>query len=521
MDDTPWRATGTADSVAASSLWEATTEQTSFPSLEETLHVDVAVVGGGMTGVTAAVLLKRAGASVALIEAMHIGSGVSGGTTAHLTLSADARYQDLVTDFDATQARMVAESQRAAIERIAQFVAEEGIDCDFQRVPGYLYTESESDVQTIWNEAEIAQQLGIAATQTSEVPLPFPVKAALRFGDQAQFHPLKYLQALARTIPGAGCHLFERTRVLHISDDEPCRIRTERGTVVARNVILATHAPIHDRESTPDLLLIQSKISAYRSYVLGVRLNEPVPEGLFWDTDDPYHYLRRARDAAGDLLLVGGADHKTGHKTETEEQYQQLEQYVRERFNVADIAYRWSAQVYEPADGLPYIGRPNLHSHIYISTGYSGNGMTFGTLGGMILADLTLGRVNAWSEVYAVNRLNLLASGAQLVSETLDTAARFVGDRLKSDVSSVPRIPRGEGRIVSAAGDQYAVYRDDAGELHSFSPVCSHAGCIVQWNSAEKTWDCPCHGGRYDAQGFVLEGPPMYDLEPRPLPPEL
>lgn len=499
------------------SPWTDTAERPTFPQLEGDIAVDVAIVGGGITGLTAAALLKRAGRSVAVIEALRIGSGVSGRTTAHLTLSADARYQELASTFGLEGARHVAESQRAAIECIAAFAAEERIDCDFERVPGYLYTETTRDIPMLQREAEIANRLGIAVRLIDDVPLPFPALAAVQFDNQAQFHPLKYLYGLARTIPGNGCHIFEQTRVLDIRDGTICRIHTDQGDLRANQVILATHAPIHSFGFLADLLVtIQSKVVPYRSYVLGVRLDGPPPQGLFWDTADPYHYLRRATDAQGDLLIVGGADHQTGHVSDTTRHYTDMECYVQERFAVTSVDYYWSAQSFEPADGLPYIGAAALHPRIYVATGYSGNGMTFGTMAGILLADQLQGRANPWSDLYGANRLNL-SGGGQLVSFNVDVAARYVGDRLRSDGTALPNIPHNEGRIVSIGGEQFAVYRDADGQLHSFSPVCTHAHCIVRWNAAEKTWDCPCHGGRYDAQGFVLNGPPVYDLAPKPL----
>lgn len=385
-------------------------------------------------------------------------------------------------------------------------------------MPGYLYTETPEDVALLQQEYTATQSLGLDTELTDDVPLPFPVQQALCFAQQAQFHPLKYLYGLARTIPGGGCHLFEQTRVLDIRDDSSCRVRTTHGTITAAAVVLATHAPIHSFTFLTDLLLtVQTKMIPYRSYVLGVRLAEAAPQGLFWDTEDPYHYIRSYQDEQGELLIVGGADHKTGHKTATENNYGQIEAYVYERFAVERIDYHWSAQSYEPADGLPYIGNTNLHPQIYLATGYSGNGMTFGTLAAMILADQIVGKPNQWRELYDANRLHLSAGGQQLVEASADMAARFIGDRLKAG-PRLREVPNNSGQVLSLGGEQFAIYRDEQGRLHSYSPVCTHAHCIVQWNSAERTWDCPCHGGRYDAHGFVLEGPPVYDLEPKPLP---
>ncbi|MEW6498913.1 MAG: FAD-binding oxidoreductase, partial [Cyanobacteriota bacterium] len=395
-------------SVAAStSLWQTTTPKTSFLQLASDITVDVAVVGGGITGFTAALLLKQAGLSVAVIEALAIGGGVTGHTTAHIAEVPDIGYQSLISNFGQEGALLAAQSRRAAIEQIARFVQEEEIVCSFQRLPGYLYTESSEDVSYLEGEAIAASQLGIPASLTKDVPLPFPIKEGILFPNQAQFNSLEYLQGLAKAFSTSGGHIFEQTRVLNISGDSPYQLHTQRGSVTARQVILATHTPIHDITSLQDLYLLSTKIAPYRSYVLGVRLrSSPPPVGLFWDTQEPYHYTRTYVDpSAGEFLIVGGADHKTGEKVDTQMSFQKLEVYVRSRFPVESIPYHWSAQWYEPVDGLPFIGKSFAHDQIYVATGYSGNGISFGTVSGMLIADQILGRPNAWSELYDPNRI--------------------------------------------------------------------------------------------------------------------
>ncbi len=500
------------------SIWQATAPTQQYPTLAENMAVDIAIVGGGITGITAAVLLKRAGKKVAVFEADRIGSGVTGRTTAHLTEILDTRYQTLMADHGRQQTRQIAAASRAAIEQIADLVDQYQVDCDFRRVPGFLYTESAADRRLIEQEVDVARSLGIAAHVSQDVPLPFPIQIAAQFDNQAQFHVLKYLHALAQHIPGEGSHLFEMTRVLNIDDSSPCRLETRQGVVTAQAVVLATHAPIHDLSFLSGLLpLVQTRIFPYRSYVLGIRLKQPhMQEGLYWDTAEPYHYIRTHTDEQGQVLIVGGADHKTGHTIDTHTPYQELITYTHERFDLESIDYHWSAQVYESGDGLPLIGRAPLASNIYVSTGYSGNGMTFGTLGGMVLADILLGRTNPWVEFCDPSRIT--PSGIdELIVENVDVAKHFVVDRGKQDVDELVAIPPDEGRIMNINGKQYAVYRDKQGNVHTFSPVCTHVHCIVTWNTAEKTWDCPCHGGRFDAMGFVLNGPPVMDLEPGPL----
>ncbi len=492
----------------STSVWMESTPPTPFPRLDGNRTCDVAIVGGGITGLTAALLLARSGKQVVVVDSGQIGYGVSGHTTAHLTTMVDAHYQSLIKDFGAEQARLVAESSRAAIEQIAALVAEESIDCDFARVTGYLYSESAADEALLHDEIAAAAHVGIAAAWVANLPLPFPIHRAIKVDDQAQFNPLPYLYALAQAVQRHGGAVYEFSHVEAVDGGAPCQVTTDRGTLTAAAVIIATHMPIND-------LYLVAKAEPYRSYVLGVRLDGPVPKGLFWDTADPYHYTRQARDGQGELLVVGGEDHKTGHEVDTEQPLRVLEEYVRERYKVREVVYRWSAQVYEPIDGLPFIGEYPLRPNVYAATGYSGTGMTFGTLAGMLLADQIRGVANPYRELYSINRLKPLAGGPSMIKAGIAEAVRFVGDRFKTDVEGTGEIPLGEGRLITLDGEQTAVYRDEQGHLHAMTPVCTHLGCIVGWNNAEKSWDCPCHGGRYSATGTVIEGPPTQDLAER------
>jgi len=493
------------------SLWLATSEGTNFPALQADLAVDVAIVGAGITGLTAATLLKKAGLSVAVIEAEGVGQGVSGLTTAHITEALDRSCRQLIKDMGEENARLAAESARVALARIAAFVREGQIDCDFMRVPGFQYTQDPETMPELEAEHEAAASLGSEVTLTRKVPLPFNVAGALRFDGQAQFHPRHYLLALALAIPGKRSHVFERTRVVKVEDGEPCRVLTSEGTVTARHVIVATHAPFNN-------VLLQTKVASYRSYVLALRLmeGEVPPLGLFWDTEDPYHYIRGQASEGGPLLIVGGEDHKTGKDEDTTERFETLLAFAAARFKVASVQYRWSAQVIEPVDGLPFIGRESGSEHVYVATGYSGTGMTFGTLAAMINTDLILDRKNPYQDLYDPGRFKAKASIVDYVKENVDFPIHLVQDRLKSaETTSLAEVAKGEGKIVELAGEKTAVYRDERGLLHAVSPVCTHMGCHVGFNNAEKTWDCPCHGSRFDKDGKVLNGPAEKPLESR------
>lgn len=492
------------------SYWRQTEGAPRQPRLEGDLRAEVAVVGAGITGLTAARLLAAAGRRVVVLEQEAIGAGTSGSTSAHVTQVPDRRFHRLVSDFGRDSARRVVESTGAALGQIARFVQEDGIDCDFARIPAFLYTERGGDLQEIDREAEAASEAGMEARRLGpdEVPLPFRVVGAVRFEGQARFHAMKYLAGLARSATAAGARIFEGTRVREVRDGEPCRVETDRGVVSADRVLFATHTPA-------GLSLLHGELEPMRSYVMAVRLRDRrPPDGLFFDTAEPYRYTRLQPDPRGAVLIVGGADHHTG-EGEPGESYRELEEYVRSRWDVESVVARWSAQLYEPPDGLPLIGGALSSSRVFLATGYSGTGLVFGTLGGMMMADAALGRPNPWEDLYRTSRLKPLVSGPELAKLNVHVATTFVRDRLEiPKVRDLSEVPAGEGRVVEWQGERVAVYREPSGATHAVSPVCTHALCIVHWNAAEKTWDCPCHGGRYTPEGRVIEGPPVEDLRP-------
>ena len=483
---------------SSESLWLRTVADPGFPPLTGDASVDVCVVGGGMAGVTAARLLQRAGKRVALLEQGKIGNGVTGFTTAHLTEALDTRYFELRKTFGNDGARLAAQSHRAAIEHIARTVDEEKLDCGFRYLPGYLYSEESPD--QIVQEHEAARACGIEVAVLDRAPLPFPTKKTLRFERQGQFHPLRYLLPLARQVAQRGGLVHEQTRALDVRDGEPCTLRTAQGLVRATQVLVCTHTPVNDK------FFMHTKLAQYRSYVVTARPVQRI-DGLFWDDADPYHYLRM-HDGQ---LIAGGEDHKVGQKANTNEAYDRLREYVRARFD-APVEGEWSAQVVEPVDGLPYIGRNSLNAHVFVATGFSGNGMTGGTLAAMLLADLVVGKSNVWEPLYKATRLS---AGAALewTKENVDYPLHLVVGALKgAPADALESVARGEGRIVTVAGKKVAAFRDEDGKLTLLSPTCTHMACTVRWNPAEKSWDCPCHGARYDVEGEVLNGPAIKPL---------
>jgi glycine/D-amino acid oxidase-like deaminating enzyme/nitrite reductase/ring-hydroxylating ferredoxin subunit len=494
------------------SLWTVTAPPREFPSLSGDLTVDVAIIGGGMAGLTTAWLLKRAGKRVAVLEMHRILSGQTGQTTAHLTELLDTPYTTLRQDFGEKGARLAAASSRAAIEQIALLVEELRIDCGFQRVPLFRYAETESQLRDVQREVDAAREAGLRASLTQDVPLPYPVLGALRVEDQAQFHPREYLLALADRIPGDGSYLFENTRVTDVRDGEPCQVVTERGTVTAAAVVEATTTPLNR-------VFMHTKLYPYRSYAVAGPLEGPLEDGLYYDSQDPYHYIRTQQVDGRAYVIVGGEDHKVGTREDTDRCFAALEDFTLRRLPVKHITHRWSGQVIEPADGLAYIGRNSASRHVYVATGFSGTGMTWGTFSGMLLTDLILGRQSPYAALYDATRVKPQAGAKDFIQENAEVAFRFVADRLsRPDGKHLSDVAPGEAKVLEVDGQKVAVYREENGTAHAVSPVCTHLGCHVHWNKAERSWDCPCHGARYSPTGKVLNGPTMKDLPSKKLP---
>jgi glycine/D-amino acid oxidase-like deaminating enzyme/nitrite reductase/ring-hydroxylating ferredoxin subunit len=490
------------------SFWIDTTPRTGYPPLSGDVAVDVAVLGAGITGLTAALLLKRLGKTVAVVEMGRIAEGVSGNTTAKVTSQHKLIYHKLIQEHGERKARLYAEANEAAIDRVEAFVEELGIDCDFRRLPAYVYTEKRETVPELRSEVEAARKVGLPASFVEEAPLPFPVEGAMKFEDQAQFHVRKYLLALAEGIPGSGSHVFEGTRALDVHEGVQCRVETDRGNVVARDVIYATHIPFAFEGE------FWGKAAPEGEYGISARIGETVASrGTSISADKPSRSVRTARGNDGqEVLIVVGDGHKTGEDSDTGKHPRHLEEWARERFGVTEFENRWFAEDYYSVDTLPYVGRIGEGSeHVYVATGYRAWGMSNGTAAAMLLADMIAGRENEWLEMYDSTRATPLARG-KLYKEGLQEATEFVGGRLggPDDASAVAP---GEGKVVGRPGDQTAVYRNPEGNVHAVSARCTHLGCIVSWNGAERSWDCPCHGSRFSTSGEVIHGPAVRDLE--------
>lgn len=489
------------------SIWIASSSTTDYPSLDGGLEVDTAIVGGGIAGITTAVQLKDAGRDVALIEADRILDGVTGHTTAKLTSLHGTIYHELASTFGRKKARLYGEANQTAIDHIQEQVHEYDIDCDFEKAAAYTYVDSSTKRQEIKDEVETARELGLPATFVDSTSLPYDVEAAVRFDDQAHFHPRKYLLALAERLPGDGSYLLENTRAVDVERGPQSTVKTERGPVRADDVVLATHFPLYDQG------LYFARMSPKRGYVLAARLESPAPDGLYYELGDPYFSVRPHPTGDRSLVLIGGQNHRTGHGTDEFERYRKLEMETRSRFDVSSIEYRWSTQDFASVDSVPFIGKLAPHTDdIYVATGFGGWGMTNGTAAGILLADLVLGRPTQWQQVFTPTRFSPRASARDLLEHNVHATKHFLGDRLPRQSDRFPELSTDEGAVVREGSDALGVYRDEDGEVYTVSAVCPHMGCRLRWNGAERSWDCPCHGSRFEYDGTVIDGPAVEDL---------
>jgi glycine/D-amino acid oxidase-like deaminating enzyme/nitrite reductase/ring-hydroxylating ferredoxin subunit len=495
------------------SAWKLAQAPLTTSPLQQDAEADVCIVGAGIAGMSVAYELGRIGKSVVVIDDNAIGGGETAQSTAHIATALDDRYFWLEQLHGQEGAKLAYASHAAAIDRIEEIVSLEQIECDFARVDGFLFLAPRHAVELLERELVAVRRAGCHdIEQLLRAPLSaFDTGPCLRFPRQAQFHPLCYLAGLAAAVARQGGRVFTSTHAAQIhGGDEPSVVTANGQRVRASAIVVATNTPVNDR------VAIHTKQAPYRTYVVALRMPPAaMTPALYWDTGDPYHYVRTQRVSADEaLLIVGGEDHKTGHRDDARERWSRLEAWTRKRFRMAgDVVHAWSGQVIEPADGLAFIGRnPGLSENVFIATGDSGNGITHGVIAGMLIRDLILETPNEWAALYDPSRKPIRAL-REYARINLAVAGGYADWLRPGEVSALDEIEKGTGAVLRRGARKLAVYRAPDGKLSVCSAVCTHLGGVVRWNSAEQSWDCPCHGSRFSTQGEVLNGPALHPLK--------
>lgn len=491
------------------SYWLASTPGTNYPILDKDTKVDIAIIGGGFVGISTAYMLSGEGFRIAIIEADHILQGTTGHTTAKVTSQHGLIYNKIKSKMSEEFAKQYADANESAIKTIEKIMKEHNIECDYVPQSAYIFTLRNGYADKIEEEVKVASSLGINASYLEEIPLPFKIKAAVRFDNQAQFHPRKYLLPLAEKVLERGCQIYEQSRIVNIEEGENYILITNKGKkVTAKKVIIASHYPCYNKPG-----MYFARLWPDRSYALGVRMKEKYPGGMYITAEEPGRSLRSQMTDDGELVIIGGEHHKTGQGEDTIKHYNALVDYSYENFTVEDIPYRWSTQDCMTLDDVPYVGHftsdtPNM----FIATGFGKWGMTNSTASSMILRDMIMEGRSPWQDVYNPSRQTIMASAKSFIVENLNVAKELI----KGKTTPVPdetNIQTSEGKVIKAEGQRAGAYRDNQGTLHVVNTTCTHMGCELMWNSAEKSWDCPCHGSRFSYEGDIVEGPAVSPLD--------
>lgn len=497
---------------ANNSLWQVsvTAESPQQATASGSEIFDTLIVGAGITGLTTALLLQKEGRKCIVADAHAPGYGTTGGTTAHINTFADTTFAEVESDFGQEEARQFAGAIAESVALIHNMVETYQIDCDFEWKQAYVYAETEEETKQLDDLYQSALRAGVATQPAPNAPAPLPFQKAVVFDKQAQFHPLKYILGLQKAFTDLGGVVVEKTLIDHIdSNDEYHTAHSGERKIKAKSVVYATHIP------PGGVNVLHFRNAPYRSYVIAATLKDDAyPDALIYDMQDPYHYFRTHAIDGQKYLIAGGHDHKTAHG-DPAQAFTDLINYTKKCYPVSEIATQWSAQYYVPADGLPYIGQlPGASGGIYAATGFNGNGMILGTVSAIVLSELILEGTSPYEKLFDPGRVKPVAGFTEFVRENADVISRFVGDRFGiEEIGSLGDITAGSGKIVEYEGQKVGIYKNENGEVTVIDPVCTHAGCIVQWNDSEKSWDCPCHGGRFNYRGEVLTGPPRKPLD--------
>ena len=471
--------------------------------------LDVVIIGGGITGISTALNLQRTGKNCVVVEAQHIGFGTTGGTTAHLNTLMDTSYDKLKNNFGAENAHKVCKVVKDALQLIEQNTIDYEIECGFAHKTAYLFSQDEKQSDELKRIVDSTNEVGIKMEYCDSIPVNIPFEKAAKLGEHGQIHSTQYLFGIAEAFEREGGHIINNCRALEVTvENEKTFVVTSRAKIKTQFVVYATHIP-------PGVNILHFRCAPYRSYVLGVKLKDnKYPDALVYDMVDPYHYYRTQEIDGESYLIAGGEDHKTGHEENAAHCFTKLESTVRKYFEVDSIAFRWSSQYFEPADGLPYIGHlPGNPKNVFVATGFSGNGMMYGTVSSIILSDIIVKGSSEYEDLFKPGRVKPVAEFEKFVKEAADVVGVFIGKRFSmEEIKEAAELAKGEAKVVDYEGISIALYKDEAGKLYAVNPSCPHIKCVVNWNNTEKSWDCPCHGSRFSYTGELLTGPSRKDL---------
>lgn len=490
------------------SIWQEEIKQLPAAVNINSCIFDVAIVGGGITGISTAHRLQSSGKDCILIEAVNVGFGTTGGTTAHLNNFYDTTYAEAISKFGLGNAELLAKSATEAMQIIEVNVTHNTIDCDLKRKSAHLFALDDNQKKKLEDMIEGSEKVGHLMIPIDKTSFPIPFTKAVEIPGQGQFHPIKYITGLSHAFLDAGGAIVENCRCeSHSEEEDVVLLHTSRGVIKAKSVVYATHIP-------PGVSRLHFTNSPYRSYAIAFTLRDGnYPEEVGYDLADPYHYYRTHEINGEKLLIAGGEDHKTGHADDTGMCFSILENYVREHFDVDLVKYSWSSQYYEPVDGLPYIGKLPGAKNIFTATGFRGNGMMLGTLSSKVISDLIIVGSSEYERLFDPSRVDPIAGLTEFVKENIAVVGDFIKDRLFMEkIASLSDVNYGEGKVVKYEGESYAIYKESKGKVHLLKSTCPHAKCEVRWNGAELSWDCPCHGSRFGIDGKVLTAPSVKDL---------
>lgn len=501
------------NTITTKSIWESYSAGSGFESLNANITADVAVIGGGITGITTAQLLKDAGFKVAVLEALQVGAANTGHSTGNLYVAVEEGFDTIQSKYNTDDLRTVISARNEALRLIEQNVREFSLDCDFKTVNWYSYTVNEENVSKLKKILKAGQDAGAAISEIGQGELPFTIQYGIKLQNQAQFNPLRYTQQMAKAIEGDNCRVFENTRVIEIEDhrdDEMVKITTTNGSVLARYAVHATHTP------KGVFLDFHSLLGTYREYGVAAKLaSGRYPEGTMWgyyDVNERFS-IRSYEHEGEEYIVVVGQPHEVGQKEDNIENVKNLEKFLKDNFDVSEITNRWGGQNYKPADGLPYIGRKRKGSNVFIATGFSTDGLIYGALSAIIIRDLIQDKETAYTKLFDATRHNPLKAAGKFIKENAINAVEVFKDYIWCRDAKLEEVPLGGGKVVDVDGNKIAVYKNQDGEMKACSGVCTHLGCVVHWNMAEKTWDCPCHASRFTIDGEIIEGPALSPLQ--------